>query len=69
MSRTEALRQAVEHVYTGADTIDAECIQDALADLGFEIVQMSAARAGSKRRTRPDLPTGITKRLPKRRST
>lgn len=51
MSRTEALRVALAEVWSGAETVDAECVMDHLADQGFEIVQMPPARARSKKRS------------------
>lgn len=68
MSRTEALRIALAEVWSGAELVDAECVEDHLADLGFEVVQMPAARAASKRRNQPTLPLAGTGDLPKRRS-
>lgn len=68
MNRTEALRIALGHVYSGAEHIDAECVEDHLADLGFEVVQMPAARAAAKRRHQPTLPLAVTRRLPKGRT-
>lgn len=65
MNRTEALRQAVEHVYSGAQTIDAECIEDALHDLGYEVVPMPRA---ANRVHEVELPLASTRGLPKRRS-
>lgn len=67
MNRTEALRQALEHVWSGAEWIDAECVEDQLHDLGFEVVQMPRARAASKRRHHEDLPSS-TRGLVKKRS-
>lgn len=51
MSRTEAVRQALEALYDGASVDDAEALLDQLTDRGFEVVAMSAVRAASKRRT------------------
>lgn len=68
MSRTEALRLALEHVWSGAGRVDAECVEDHLGDLGFEVVEMSAARRGSKRSHAVELPLAGTRGLPKKRS-
>lgn len=66
MSRTEALRVALAEVWSGAQRIDAEAVMDHLADNGFEVVQMPAARKASKQRR--IIPPAVTSRLPKRRS-
>lgn len=63
MNRTEALRLAVERVYDGAEQIDAECIEDHLADLGFEVTPMPATR--HTRTYTEQLPLASTSRLPK----
>lgn len=65
MNRTEALRIALAEVWSNAEQIDAECVEDHLADLGFEVVQMPAARVASKRRNQETLPLASTRGLPK----
>lgn len=50
MNRTDALQHALAEVWSGADSLDAMAVEDHLADQGFEVVQMSATRAASRRR-------------------
>lgn len=68
VSRTEALRIALERVWDGAERIDAEAVMDHLADQGFELIQMSATRAASRRGNFDELPFASTAGLPKMRS-
>jgi hypothetical protein len=69
MSRTEALQVALAAVWSGADELDAEAVLDHLADQGFDVVDMSAKRAASKRGAFDEVPPAAsTQSLSKRRT-
>lgn len=67
MTRTEALRQALEAVWSGADRVDAEAVMDHLADAGFEVTETPEGRRSAKHRgTFDELPLASTVGLPKK---
>lgn len=69
MNPTEALRVALEAVWSGADRLDAEAVLDHLIDQGFEVTQTpEGRRSAAERGTLDELPLASTSRLPKAHS-
>lgn len=69
MTRIEAMRLALEAVWSGADLADAECVLDHLEDQGWMVTLTPAARRSQEERGAVDeLPLASTTRLPKGRT-
>lgn len=67
MNSTAALHLALTEVWFTAERIDAEAVEDQLADLGYEVTPISEARVAEKERFR-ELRDASTSGLAKRRS-
>lgn len=63
MSQQRDMQHALERVYSGDQSIEAGCVLDALADLGWLLDEAPPVAPGQL-----ELPAASTKPLPKRRS-